>query len=928
MIEQVLVYEIKSSANPNFNLLFSDDKKYFHWNNTTFKNLNIGDYVFVVNTHSKQVLFTKLDKADIPITKNDNDQTVFVDLGKQYDVSGNYSTFIRLSIIAVFPTTVNWKWKSFGNSETTYLNGKRIDINKSENRLLNIKQLKELSQDQEYNDVLDFCMLNFTSGQLKKEIIEAIESELIQKLISEKEFHFQKAQLKFIEFEALTESQPGVFKDLLDDFINSKKAYKEFVTDLETNSEQYKIMLIIGQMISYCDQNAAGKKELNEYEDKRTLAKSFVRQPDWVKSLLNFKVNTNDINVLPPSIKNAIAYLKDPSTCFNMLSENHRAMVSKYLLRQSNYDQTTFPESLKKYFLPYNIDVTNNLNLTNIIITILYVFPSVKNLWFEKLGGVVVCDNTGWIENAIKEKGESKYIALWWDKSPSGGEKVLGLLKEAISNSEEKSFYIYYTIKKSAYYRARIVDFSAKDEYSNKDWNKNNDVAWYYPDFTDYKEIRSNGSEKNARIIFLADLIEKLSTPIEVSNFDFYKGLDPPRQNNMQPYTEINFENIEIENTQVMKTTKEIIQHAHNYITSKGFKYKYEEIANFYLALRAKPFVILAGISGTGKTQLPKKFAESLGFSKEQIIQLPVRPDWTDSSDLLGYTSLDGNFKPKDLTIAIQKAMENPDKPYFFILDEMNLARVEHYLSDFLSIIETRNRENGSDIITTDSILREEVLFSALNSDKFQALGWPQNMFLIGTVNMDETTHAFSKKVLDRANSIEMNDVDLDWLTVNKVAIQNLTDISFSYFRTDYITSTDLLEDEKESIKDEMQLLKDINKILQQADLHFAYRIRDEIAFYLTLNNKNNLIDNQIAIDFQLVQKILPRIHGSSERVQTVLIELFNLLEGKSFRSKDFEFSMLEGKIDENTFKFKRASKKIIFMLKRFDDDRFTSFWL
>jgi 5-methylcytosine-specific restriction endonuclease McrBC GTP-binding regulatory subunit McrB len=94
------------------------------------------------------------------------------------------------------------------------------------------------------------------------------------------------------------------------------------------------------------------------------------------------------------------------------------------------------------------------------------------------------------------------------------------------------------------------------------------------------------------------------------------------------------------------------------------------------LALRAKPFVILAGISGTGKTQLPRKFAAALGFSKEQVIQLPVRPDWTDSSDLLGYTSLDGNFIPKDLTLAIQKAMANPNKPYFFILDEMNLASV------------------------------------------------------------------------------------------------------------------------------------------------------------------------------------------------------------------------------------------------------------
>ena len=88
---------------------------------------------------------------------------------------------------------------------------------------------------------------------------------------------------------------------------------------------------------------------------------------------------------------------------------------------------------------------------------------------------------------------------------------------------------------------------------------------------------------------------------------------------------------------------KEIIEYTHQYLGSLGFQYQYEEIANFYLALKAKPFVILAGISGTGKTQLPRKFAEAIGMSKEQVIQVPVRPDWTDGSDLLGYTSLDGS---------------------------------------------------------------------------------------------------------------------------------------------------------------------------------------------------------------------------------------------------------------------------------------------
>lgn len=377
-------------------------------------------------------------------------------------------------------------------------------------------------------------------------------------------------------------------------------------------------------------------------------------------------------------------------------------------------------------------------------------------------------------------------------------------------------------------------------------------------------------------------------------------------------------------------SVKEILLSASQYIKLSGFKYHFEEIANFYLCLRAKPFVILAGISGTGKTQLPRKFGESLGFDmEEQIIQVPVRPDWTDGSELLGYTSLDNIFSPKDLTLAIQKAILNPYKPYFFILDEMNLARVEHYFSDYLSIIETRRRDEKNNIIT-DKILREEMLVGATNSGIFKNLRLPQNLYLIGTVNMDETTHSFSRKVLDRANSIEMNDIDLNWMEGDKKNIEKLQNISNDIFYATFVSSIDILKEHKESIKSEIKMLIDVNHILEKADLHFAYRVRDEVAFYLLLNKEHKLIDDEVAFDFQLVQKVLPRIHGSSERVQKVLIELLYLLEkGKNENVRtDIEFSDIEKQFPVELLKYKRSSKKILFMLKRFDEDRFTSFWL
>jgi len=371
---------------------------------------------------------------------------------------------------------------------------------------------------------------------------------------------------------------------------------------------------------------------------------------------------------------------------------------------------------------------------------------------------------------------------------------------------------------------------------------------------------------------------------------------------------------------------KQILEHINRFISSKGFKYEFEEIANFYLSLKAKPFVILAGISGTGKTQLPRQFAAALGLN-ENLKQVPVRPDWTDGSDLLGYTDLGGNFIPKDLSNLIIEAEKDPDYPYFFILDEMNLARVEHYFSDYLSIIETRTR-NGNSIVT-DPIIREEILNNAQNSAVFRGKGLPENLYLIGTVNMDETTHAFSRKVLDRANSIEMNEVNLGWDNSQTEKTEALSGIGNDFLKTEYLSAYELSQEDKDSIKTEIELLIQINEILKRADLHFAYRVRDEIAFYLILNKKYNLMTQVRALDFQLVQKILPRIHGSSERIQKILIDLLYLLE-KDSKPSENKYNNFEAIYDDfkDKFKYSRSANKILFMLKRFDEDRFTSFWL
>ncbi|MFC2139953.1 McrB family protein [Bacteroidota bacterium] len=505
-------------------------------------------------------------------------------------------------------------------------------------------------------------------------------------------------------------------------------------------------------------------------------------------------------------------------------------------------------------------------------------------------------------------------------KSPAMGEKRVAQLNNQIK--KQIPTYAFISSGSRIKYRGKIENIYTRDELKEHV----NFIPNYYKHELDKcangillssLEIENHDIIKKMKMYDSGDskiALQNQTNPLYVS----YENGEPISKLPEQPKNEKNIKGI--------KTPKEMLNYIHQYMESNGFQYLYEEIANFYLALRAKPFVILAGISGTGKTMLPRKFASAVGMSKEQIIQVPVRPDWTDGSDLLGYVGLDNKFKPKDLTLAIMKAHDNPEKPYFFILDEMNLARVEHYFSDFLSVIETREKKDG--IIKTDPILREEVFQNATNSSDYKAFGWPQNLYLIGTVNMDETTHSFSRKVLDRANSIEMNEVNLGWVNKAETEINPIEAVDNSFFQTPFLDQLDLSDANKELIKEEMDLLIQVNQILENADLHFAYRVRNEVAFYLILNKEYYLMDSTPAMDFQLVQKILPRIHGSSERVQKVLVDLLNLLEGKDFKSNGFEYAQTEGKIDFETLKYKRASKKILFMLKRFDDDRFTSFWL
>ncbi|MED2933064.1 DUF3578 domain-containing protein [Bacillus wiedmannii] len=366
------------------------------------------------------------------------------------------------------------------------------------------------------------------------------------------------------------------------------------------------------------------------------------------------------------------------------------------------------------------------------------------------------------------------------------------------------------------------------------------------------------------------------------------------------------------ERKEVYLDQESIIDHVSSYIQSKGFFYEKKDLINFFLSLKTKPFVILSGISGTGKTKIVQWFAESLGATEEngQFTLIPVRPDWSDSSDLLGYVNLQGEFQERPLIKVLENADANPNRPYFVVLDEMNLARVEYYFSDFLSVIESRKWKDGK--IVTSPVLPESI------TNKHITI--PSNVYIIGTVNMDETTHPLSKKVLDRANTIEFNTVNLDYFNfLMDMEEKEAEIVSDSSLATKYLHLKECFKENEDLVRNISSILIGINKILESVGAQVGYRIRDEICFYMAYNEQGKLLSFDEALDYQIYQKILPRLAGSDGRTEEVLKQLYVLCANEEYES---------GNNDASYAKYPHSANKLSHMLRRFEYDGFTSFWI
>ena len=325
----------------------------------------------------------------------------------------------------------------------------------------------------------------------------------------------------------------------------------------------------------------------------------------------------------------------------------------------------------------------------------------------------------------------------------------------------------------------------------------------------------------------------------------------------------------------------------------------------YITAIKSKPFLLLAGISGTGKSRIVRELAracwdegtEEYNAQKPKNFQMvQVKPNWHDSSDLIGYVSRvsgKAEYVAGDFLRFVAKAWEDKDTPYFLCLDEMNLAPVEQYFAEYLSVVESRkSHEDGT--VTTDPILEkvdEEWYFNltaSLTTDENvrkqfneSGISIPQNLIVVGTVNMDETTFSFSRKVLDRAMTIEMNDVDLHGgLTERNEKIGKL---SKAELVGNAVEGVDVYTGNKDVCEKVLTYLDAVNAVLNGTPFKVAYRTRNEFLLYVVNNLPYNKDENDVeleqgyviarALDEITSMKVLSRIEGDDTKVSDDFID-------------------------------------------------------
>lgn len=415
----------------------------------------------------------------------------------------------------------------------------------------------------------------------------------------------------------------------------------------------------------------------------------------------------------------------------------------------------------------------------------------------------------------------------------------------------------------------------------------------------------------------------------------------------------------------------------------------------YLTALRTKPFMLLAGISGTGKSRIVRKLAQATVTEELQKAEgykgtdfandrwtlhspanfelIQVKPNWHNSMDVIGYLS---NIPSPHYVFTpfiefIVKAWQHLEVPFFLCLDEMNLAPVEEYFAEFLSAIESRSFE-GEEYLT-DPIIKpfnsfgedvaktmvntlfpnftagdtESAIAKVIKHFRTRGLTLPKNLIVIGTVNMDETTFSFSRKVLDRAMSVEMNEVNYDSFLTDTTdddlkaivkAFEQNDEADLNALLVDrHIEAREITDDLGDDAKFTIDCLKRINALLEGTPFKLGYRAANEALIYLQASQEFGQTDRISALDNFTLMKVLSRIEGDETKLKITDSEAdkeriakaeVNVDEAKQYGDLNILTALRHIITNQLGEQDKLHSvKKIDSMLSQLKRDHFVSFW-
>jgi 5-methylcytosine-specific restriction protein B len=874
---QIALYDISGASNiENYETLKSSDNSLLIWEDSKFKKLNKEDYVFWVNQAKQEALLTKVVSKNVIPSFNNGENTIefngFIGSAKAENPE-KYKNFIGFEIIEKVEIDGIWDY-----TDTSTFSSQLMAIN-----LLAVgTKLQELPKKIEKLEDLDRI---FYESEKASEIIQnAIE------ILEEKAGGFLNRVLTNEEFRAYISQFDG---EELHQYFNWLKYFllqlNISIGDerLTYNYYNRSLILTIGQRYGFI------------YKPFDKEAKFFIMSNSSIGNLnkdqtfggepLCYFCRRNELNLSELEVNEVLKGMKVE------LARTERSRYRKY--NKDNFERyilEVFEYKAKKTdLIPEIVAAIKSDFIQNAI--------KKEDFSFQKAS-----DHFNYFKN-LKEPSDGFYKALqkkYWDSNST----YLEFIKTLIIESEE--YKLIRTIGKLISY----IDVNAanKNELNEYDDNRTlaktgvNQTFWlkYLLKFKVNSDYSTFPPTIKSALIYLEDPTKEITLFSEnhremvainllkqpsfnkdefVNQFvAFFKpyGINPKNPlNNNRIISEILYLFPDVEKLwkkdthKVKQNTNSISTDFQTKTNAAGLIFSQQLIKRYIASLATKPFIIFTGLSGSGKTKLAQTFAKWISIDDSQYSIIPVGADWTNREPLLGYPNgLDSKkyvLPDNGALNLIFNAIENAkDKglsacsPYFLILDEMNLSHVERYFADFLSAMESQEPislySGGGRLDENNRLIPKEILL-------------PKNLFIVGTVNIDETTYMFSPKVLDRANTIEFrvdkNDLETFFDAENNIS-QEAINGKGQLFTSEFMA---LVSNETVVNDTYHKDLLNFFEALQPVGAEFGYRTANEMNRLIYQLDVLGLEKDEKSLDVAVMQKLLPKLHGSRTKLNKVL---------------------------------------------------------